>query len=196
MTSPHVWIIDNYDSFTYNLVQLFGKLRCKITVSYHDTVSLTDIEAGNPTHLCISPGPGNPNDAGISLATIEHFKKSLPILGVCLGMQCIVQASGGTITHAQKPMHGKISPVYFQNDPLFWGCSNPFNAMRYHSLIAKNDSLGSNILSIAETMEGEVMAVRHKYLPLVGVQFHPESIISEYGEIIIQNFLKTPFPRF
>jgi len=182
-------VIDNYDSFTYNLVQAFGKLGAELGVFRNDQTTLDEIEALNPTHIVISPGPGNPDDGGISLDVIRRLGPHIPVLGVCLGHQCIGQAYGGEIVRAPRVMHGKTSLVYHQGDPLFTGIPSPFEATRYHSLIVK-EPLAPNLKVTAFTDQGEVMALRHVEHPVVGVQFHPESILTTYGPRLLQNFLE------
>jgi anthranilate synthase/aminodeoxychorismate synthase-like glutamine amidotransferase len=182
-------IIDNYDSFTYNLVQYFGELGEKIIVYRNDKVTLNDIEKINPDHLVISPGPCSPREAGMSNSIIESFKGKLPILGVCLGHQCIGDVFGGKIVRASRIMHGKVSEIYHTKDPLFADVPSPFIATRYHSLLIKPDTLPSSLRMIAWTKDKEIMGVRHKKYPIWGVQFHPESILTTHGKTILKNFL-------
>ncbi len=182
-------VIDNYDSFTYNLVQYLGELGADLKVFRNDQVTLEEIRALNPTHIVISPGPGEPKDGGISNAVINEFGASIPVLGVCLGHQCIGEVYGGTVSRAPRLMHGKTSPVYHNSDRLFNGVPSPFTATRYHSLIVE-EPLPDSLQVTAFTSEGEVMAFRHKEFPVVGVQFHPESILTERGKRILQNFLE------
>ncbi len=182
-------IIDNYDSFTYNLVQYFGELGQEIEVFRNDQVTIEEIRRLNPDHIVISPGPGNPTeDAGISNQVLREFAATTPILGVCLGHQCMGQLYGGQVVRAPRLMHGKISPVYHDGEGLFAGLPSPFNATRYHSLIV-DEPFPDDLEITARTEEGEVMALRHKEFPTVGVQFHPESILTEFGKEILQNFL-------
>ncbi|MHB8627509.1 MAG: anthranilate synthase component II [Aggregatilineales bacterium] len=182
-------VIDNYDSFTYNLVQAFGTLGADLRVFRNDQTTLDDIAALNPTHIVISPGPGDPDDGGVSLDVIRTFGTTIPILGVCLGHQCIGQAYGGQIVRAPRVMHGKTSMVYHQGDRLFTGIPSPFEATRYHSLIVQ-EPLAPGLKVTAFTDQGEVMALRHASHPVVGVQFHPESILTSYGPRLLQNFLE------
>ena len=181
-------VIDNYDSFTYNLVQYLGELGQEIKVFRNDQVTLDEIKALNPDHIVISPGPGDPNDGGISNDVLREFGSTTPILGVCLGHQCIGHVSGGKIVRAPRLMHGKTSRVYHNGDGLFTGVPSPFQATRYHSLIIE-EPIPDDLAVTAFTRDGEVMAVRHKNQPTVGVQFHPESILTEHGKRILQNFL-------
>jgi anthranilate synthase/aminodeoxychorismate synthase-like glutamine amidotransferase len=182
-------VIDNYDSFTYNLVQYLGELGQEIQVFRNDQVTLDEIRALNPDHIVISPGPGDPNDGGISLDVLREFGPTTPIFGVCLGHQCIGQAYGGKVVRAQRLMHGKVSRVYHNGNGLFSGVPSPFNATRYHSLIVE-EPIPEELEVTAFTSQGEVMGVRHKTYPTVGVQFHPESILTEHGKRILQNFLE------
>jgi len=183
-------MIDNYDSFTYNLVQYFGELGEDVTVFRNDEINLDDIERLNPVRIVISPGPCTPSKAGISIPVIEHYQCGIPILGVCLGHQSIGQAFGGRIVHAKEIMHGKISPVFHNSSGLFRGLPNPFNATRYHSLVVERDSLPDCLEITAWTEDGEIMGIRHKTLPIEGVQFHPESILTEHGHRLLANFLE------
>lgn len=181
-------MIDNYDSFTYNLVQYFGELGAEIRVFRNDAVTLDEIKALKPTHIVISPGPGNPDDGGISNEVLREFGPTTPILGVCLGHQCIGQVYGGKVNRAPRLMHGKTSSVYHNGKGLFDGVPSPFKATRYHSLIVE-EPLPEVLQVTAFTRDGEVMGLRHKKYPTVGVQFHPESILTEHGKRILQNFL-------
>ncbi|MCP4360800.1 MAG: aminodeoxychorismate/anthranilate synthase component II [Chloroflexi bacterium] len=181
-------IIDNYDSFTYNLVQYLGEMGEEIQVFRNDQVTVEEIRALRPDHIVISPGPGKPDDGGISLAVLGEFGPTKPILGVCLGHQCMGQAYGGQIERAQRLMHGKTSSIYHNASGLFSGVPSPFQATRYHSLIVQ-EPLPDCLEVTAFTSQGEVMAARHKTYPTVGVQFHPESILTEHGRRILQNFL-------
>ncbi len=187
-------MIDNYDSFTYNLVQYLGEIGAEVQVYRNDKITLEAIAQQNPSHLVISPGPCTPNEAGISMAAVQYFAGKLPILGVCLGHQSIGQVFGGKIIHAKKIMHGKTSLMYHQQQGVFKGLLCPFEATRYHSLVVEKESLPNclEITAWTETKTGEVdeiMGLRHKTLAIEGVQFHPESILSEYGHQLLQNFL-------
>ena len=188
-------MIDNYDSFTYNLVQYLGELGEEVKVFRNDQINTADIEQISPTRIIISPGPCTPNEAGVSLNVIQYFAGRIPILGVCLGHQCIGQAFGGNIIHAKTIMHGKTSQIHHADKGVFLGLSNPFEATRYHSLVIEQSSLPSclEITAWTQTNNGnieEIMGVRHKYLPIEGVQFHPESILTQYGHDLLLNFLK------
>ena len=187
-------MIDNYDSFTYNVVQYLGELGADVRVYRNDEISIEEIEALKPSKIVISPGPCTPNEAGVSLAVIDHFKGKLPILGICLGHQSIGQAFGGKIIRAGQVMHGKTSPMHHNNCGVFKGLSNPFTATRYHSLVICKDTLPDclEITAWTENDDGtveEIMGVRHKELDIEGVQFHPESILSEHGHDLLKNFL-------
>jgi len=187
-------MIDNYDSFTYNLVQYFGELGAEVKVCRNDQITVDEIASLAPSHIVISPGPCTPNEAGISLETIRTFAGQVPILGVCLGHQGIGQAFGGKVIHARTVMHGKTSPIHHHNDGLFAGLSNPFEATRYHSLIIEKQSFPDCLEITAWTADehgqvDEIMGVKHKTLPVVGVQFHPESILTQHGHAILKNFL-------
>jgi anthranilate synthase component 2 len=188
-------MIDNYDSFTYNLVQYFGELGADVRVVRNDQVSIKELEKLNPDQIVISPGPCTPNEAGISLEVIKHFAGELPLLGVCLGHQSIGQAFGGKIVHAKEIMHGKTSMIYHKNQGVFAGLENPFEATRYHSLVIEKDSLPEclEVTAWTETVGGEldeIMGVRHKELDVEGVQFHPESILTQHGHDLLKTFLK------
>ncbi|GAB7057205.1 MULTISPECIES: aminodeoxychorismate/anthranilate synthase component II [unclassified Paenibacillus] len=185
-----ILVIDNYDSFTYNLVQYLGELGEKVEVRRNDEIDLAGIEALKPDHILISPGPCTPNEAGISLSLIEHFKGKIPILGVCLGHQSIGQVFGGDVIRAQRLMHGKTSAIYHDGKGVFKGLPSPFTATRYHSLIVKKETLPDCLEISAHTAEGEIMGLRHKEYPIEGVQFHPESIITDHGHQMLRNFLK------
>ena len=194
-TQPHVFMIDNYDSFTFNLVQYFGELGAKVTVKRNDEISLADIEAAQPTHLCLSPGPCTPTEAGICLEALDYFKGKLPILGVCLGHQSIGQAFGGRIVRAGEVMHGKTSAVHHNGQGVFADLPNPFTVVRYHSLVIDKATAPDclEVTAWTQTAAGaldEIMGVRHKTLPVEGVQFHPESILTEHGHALLHNFLK------
>lgn len=187
-------MIDNYDSFTYNLVQYFGELEADVKVCRNDQITVNEIAALAPKHIVISPGPCTPNEAGVSLDSIRHFAGKIPILGVCLGHQSIGQAFGGNIVHAKKVMHGKTSQIHHHNDGLFAGLNNPFHATRYHSLVIEQHSLPQCLEVTAWTIDeqgklDEIMGVKHKTLPVVGVQFHPESILTQHGHAMLQHFL-------
>jgi anthranilate synthase component II len=181
-------IIDNYDSFTYNLVQYLGELGAQPAVFRNDAITVAELEKLNPSHVVISPGPGNPSDAGISNEVIRCLGEYKPVLGVCLGHQCIGEVYGGKVVRAPRLMHGKTSPVYHYGQDLFQGLSSPFEATRYHSLIVA-EPLPPQLQPTAFTKEGELMGLRHKKLPVFGVQFHPESILTGAGKQILRNFL-------
>jgi len=188
-------MIDNYDSFTYNLVQYFGELGAQVEVHRNDQITLEQIEALNPEQIVISPGPCTPNEAGVSLAVIEHFAGKLPLLGVCLGHQSIGQAFGAKVVHAKTIMHGKTSMVRHHDVGVFKGLKNPLEATRYHSLVLASDSLPDCLEVTAWTEDDngeldEIMGVRHKTLAIEGVQFHPESILTECGHEMLKNFLE------
>lgn len=185
-----IMVIDNYDSFTYNLVQYLGELGEEVQVFRNDEITIQEIEALAPDHILISPGPCTPNEAGISLELLQHFKGSIPIFGVCLGHQAIGQAFGGNVIRAERLMHGKTSPIHHNGTSVFEGMESPFTATRYHSLIVERESLPDCLEITAETAEGEIMALRHKEYPIEGVQFHPESIITDHGHTMLRNFLK------
>ncbi len=188
MTSP-VLVIDNYDSFVYILVQYLGELGAEPVVLRHDKISLDHAIGLNPERILISPGPGTPDDAGISNSIINHFKDICPILGVCLGLQCIGQVFGGKIIRSPEIMHGKTSEISHDERGVFDRLPNPFSATRYHSLIVEADSLPNELEISAKTNDGLVMGLRHKKYPIEGVQFHPESILTKNGLALIQNFL-------
>jgi anthranilate synthase component 2 len=183
-------MIDNYDSFTYNLVQYLRELGEEVEVYRNDKISLAEIEALNPTRLVVSPGPCTPNEAGISVEAIKHFAGKLPILGVCLGHQSIGQAYGGKVVRADRLMHGKTSPIFHDNRELFVGLPDPFDATRYHSLLVERSSLPECLEVTAWTAEGEIMGMRHRNLPVWGMQFHPESILTVAGMDMLNNFLQ------
>ncbi len=190
-----VLMIDNYDSFTYNIVQYLQELGAEVLVHRNDQISLEEIETLNPDRLMISPGPCTPNEAGISIAAIKHFAGKLPILGVCLGHQSIGQAFGGQVVRARQVMHGKTSPIYHSGQGVFRDLPSPYTATRYHSLVVEKDSLPDCLEMTAWTEKDdgsvdEVMGMRHKTLPIEGVQYHPESILSEHGHALLENFLK------
>ena len=188
-------MIDNYDSFTYNLVQYLGELGAEVKVVRNDQISVDGIETLRPQRIVLSPGPCTPNEAGISLSVIERFSGRLPILGVCLGHQSIGQAFGGRIVHAREIMHGKTSMIYHTGEGAFKGLKSPFEATRYHSLVIEKETLPECLEVIAWTVIGqgeqdEIMGVRHKEFPVEGVQFHPESILTQYGHALLANFLR------
>ncbi|ALP36700.1 anthranilate synthase [Paenibacillus sp. IHB B 3084] len=185
-----ILVIDNYDSFTYNLVQYLGELGEEVTVRRNDEIDLKGIEELAPEHILISPGPCTPNEAGISLDVISHFKGRIPIFGVCLGHQAIGQAFGGHVIRAERLMHGKTSPILHHNTSVFEGLPSPFTATRYHSLLVERESLPECLEITAETAEGEIMGLRHIEFAVEGVQFHPESIITDHGHQLLRNFLK------
>lgn len=186
-----ILVIDNYDSFTFNLVQQLGKFGCKVIVKRNDAVSLTEIIKIRPDKILISPGPKRPEDAAISLDIIKELGATTPILGVCLGHQAIAISFGGKVIKAQRPMHGITSKVIHNGKSIFNGIPNNFSAMRYHSLVVEKNSI-PNILEItARTDDGIIMGLRHKIYPIQGIQFHPESILTEYGDKIIANWLRT-----
>src|SRR5690606_37617725 len=187
---PMILVIDNYDSFTYNLVQYLGQLGEDIIVKRNDEIDIAGIEALAPDHIMISPGPCSPNEAGISLQVIDHFKGVIPMIGICLGHQSIGQAFGGEVVRAEQLMHGKTSQIHHDGKSLFEGLPSPFTATRYHSLIVRRESLPDCLEITAETEEGEIMGLRHKQYPIEGLQFHPESIITEHGLRMLENFLK------
>lgn len=189
-------MIDNYDSFTYNVVQYLGELNADVKVVRNDEITIDEIVALQPECIVVSPGPCTPNEAGVSMAVIEHFAGKLPVLGICLGHQSIGQVFGGKIVRARQVMHGKTSPIYHNNEGVFAGLRNPFEATRYHSLVIEKESLPDclEITAWTQTEGGEVdeiMAVRHKTLAVEGVQFHPESILTEHGHDLLQNFLES-----
>ena len=187
-----VLIIDNYDSFTYNLVQCIGALdlKRKIDVRRNDAVTLDEIASEKPSHIVISPGPCAPNEAGISVALVERFAGEIPIMGVCLGHQCIGQAFGAKIVRAPRLMHGKTSPIHHVGTGVYYGLSNPFTATRYHSLCIDRETLSDEFEVTAWTDRDELMGIRHSSLPLEGVQFHPESFLTEQGPRLVENFLR------
>jgi anthranilate synthase/aminodeoxychorismate synthase-like glutamine amidotransferase len=185
-----VLVIDNYDSFTYNLVQYLGELGADIRVRRNDQVTVGEVEAMAPEQILISPGPGRPEDAGVSVDVIRHFGPSVPILGVCLGHQAIGVVYGGTVCRATAPMHGKTSTVVHDGKGLFRGITEPFIAGRYHSLVISNEQVPAELEVVARTKEdGTIMAVRHRAYAVHGVQFHPESVLTEEGRRILRNFL-------
>jgi anthranilate synthase/aminodeoxychorismate synthase-like glutamine amidotransferase len=182
-------IIDNYDSFTYNLAQYVGEIGYNYEVFRNDKITPNQIDAMAPSHIIISPGPGRPEDSGISCTVVSELYQKYPILGVCLGHQCIAHAFGATIDNAQKLMHGKISQIYHNGEGIFQGLPIPFQATRYHSLIALENTLPENIHVTAYTSDGEVMGIKLDDYPVEGVQFHPESILTEHGKLLLTNYL-------
>ena len=189
-TNVRMLLIDNYDSFTYNLVQAFAAHGADVMVYRNDAISVDEALALEPTHLVISPGPGRPDDAGNSLDMIAAFKEKIPVLGVCLGHQSLVQHFGGNIVRAERLMHGKTSMAKHDGKSLFEGLPEPFEVGRYHSLCAEQESLPDELELTAETERGEIMGVRHKTLPLEGVQFHPESVLTPEGDKLMVNFMR------
>ncbi len=187
-------VIDNYDSFTYNLVQYFGELGQKVVVYRNDEIDIAGIDKLKPQYLVISPGPCTPLEAGISMAAVKHFAGKIPIFGVCLGFQAIIMAFGGKIIGAKKIMHGKISKIYHNKQGVFAGIDDPFNATRYHSLVADKSSLPDCFTLTAQTNDNneieEIMGIKHKNLAVEGVQFHPESIMTDFGHTMLNNFLQ------
>ena len=188
----NVLMIDNYDSFTYNIVQYLGELGANVAVFRNDEITLEDIAAQRPDRLVVSPGPCSPSEAGISVAAIRHFAGQLPILGVCLGHQAIGAAFGGTIVRARQLMHGKTSLIHTTGQGVFAGLPAEFTVNRYHSLAIERVSCPDLLEITAWTDDGEIMGVRHKTLPIEGVQFHPESVLSEHGHALLKNFLRGP----
>jgi anthranilate synthase component 2 len=182
-------MIDNYDSFTYNLVQYFGELGEKVKVVRNDELTVDEVEALKPARVVLSPGPCTPNEAGISLGVIERFKGRIPILGVCLGHQAIGQAFGGKVVHAKTLMHGKVSRIHHEGRGVFAGLPTPYDATRYHSLAIERETCPAELEVTAWTDDGEIMGVRHRSLPVEGVQFHPESILTQHGHALLRNFL-------
>ncbi|MBU0652585.1 MAG: aminodeoxychorismate/anthranilate synthase component II [Proteobacteria bacterium] len=184
-----ILMIDNYDSFTYNLVQYLGQLGEEVAVHRNDAIALDEIEAMNPEAIFLSPGPCSPEQAGITVEVVRRFHQRVPLLGVCLGHQAIGQAFGGRVVRAGRIMHGKTSPILNDGKTIFKGLPNPFPAGRYHSLIVERETLPDCLEISAETQEGEIMGLRHRTLPVEGIQFHPESILTPQGKRIIRNFL-------
>ena len=183
-------VIDNYDSFTYNLVQLFGEMDVDLTVKRNNEISIDEIEKLKPDRICISPGPGRPENAGVSSDLIRELGPKLPILGVCLGHQCIAQAFGGEVVRAERLMHGKTSKIHHQSRGVFEDLPEPLEATRYHSLIVRRESLPDSLVITAETDDGEIMGLQHRQFPIHGVQFHPESILTTEGRKLLANFLR------
>jgi len=188
---PRLLLIDNYDSFTYNLVQAFLVLGAEVLVHRNDRITIDEARALAPTHLCVSPGPGIPSEAGVSMGMIREFAGRVPVLGVCLGHQALIEVFGGAIVRAERLMHGKTSPVLHAGRGVFAGLPNPFEAGRYHSLIAKREQIPEELEITAWTAEGEVMGVRHRSLAIEGVQFHPESILTPDGPQLLATFLRS-----
>ncbi len=184
-----ILMVDNYDSFTYNLVQYLGELGEELVVVRNDQMTVKDVEALKPTSIVISPGPGSPKDAGISNDLIRTFANRLPILGVCLGHQCLGEVFGGAVVRAKRLMHGKTSRIHHDGEAIFRHLPNPFEATRYHSLIVRREDLPKTLVVTAWTSEGEIMGLRHKQFPVYGVQFHPESILTKPGKDLLRNFL-------
>jgi anthranilate synthase component 2 len=185
-----VLMIDNYDSFTYNLVQYLGELGAEVTVVRNDAITLDEVESARPERIVVSPGPCTPSEAGISVPLIQRFAGRIPILGVCLGHQAIGQAFGGRVVRAQRVMHGKLSPVEHRGEGVFEGLPSPFKATRYHSLAIERESLPDTLEVTATAEDGEIMGVRHRSLAVEGVQFHPEAILTEHGKRLLANFLE------
>ena len=185
-----ILVIDNYDSFTYNIVQELGELGADLAVHRNDKISVAEIRELGPDRIVISPGPGYPRDAGISLDVIRELGSEIPLLGICLGHQAIGEAYGGVVAHAPELMHGKTSMIYHEGDAILGGIPNPFEATRYHSLIVEEESLPDCLMITARTASGEIMGFRHRHEPVIGVQFHPESILTGYGMQILENFLQ------
>ena len=185
-----ILIIDNYDSFTYNIVQYLGELGAQQEIIRNDDITAEELKTINPEKLIISPGPCSPKEAGLSCSAIEHFGSRIPVLGVCLGHQCIGHVFGGNVIRAPRLMHGKTSPIHHHGDGLFKDMSNPFDATRYHSLIVEKATLPDTLVITAETAEEEIMGLKHAEYPVYGVQFHPESILTQNGKTILANFLK------
>ncbi|MEI6713991.1 MAG: aminodeoxychorismate/anthranilate synthase component II [Verrucomicrobiota bacterium] len=182
-------VIDNYDSFTYNLVQYFGELGADLLVKRNDEITIAEIETLRPERICVSPGPCSPKEAGISNDVIRTFGPRLPVFGVCLGHQCIGDVFGGEVVRAGRLMHGKTSPIHHDGKGVFKGLPNPFDATRYHSLLVRRESVPDCLEITAQTVEEEIMGLRHREFPIHGVQFHPESILTLEGKKLLQNFL-------
>jgi anthranilate synthase/aminodeoxychorismate synthase-like glutamine amidotransferase len=184
-----ILVIDNYDSFTFNLVQYFGELGAELKIVRNDEVTVADIEAMKPERIVVSPGPCSPTEAGVSCDVIAHFGRKMPVFGVCLGHQCMGQVFGGRVVRADRLMHGKTSPILHDGTSVLRGMPNPFDAIRYHSLLVERATLPRELRITAETAEGEIMGLQHATLPIHGVQFHPESILTQDGKRILKNFL-------
>jgi anthranilate synthase/aminodeoxychorismate synthase-like glutamine amidotransferase len=184
-----ILVIDNYDSFTYNLVQLLGEMGAELCVVRNDAISLGDIRAMAPSHIVVSPGPGTPNDSGVSLQVLDELSTHTPVLGVCLGHQAIGQVFGGVVRRAPHLMHGKTSLIYHSGEGVFAGLPSPFEATRYHSLIVEESTLPASLKVTARTIEGDIMGLQHRDRPVHGVQFHPESILTQDGRKLLNNFL-------
>jgi len=184
-----ILVIDNYDSFTYNLVQYFGEMGVEIVVKRNDEITLDEIAALKPERIVISPGPKSPREAGISCSVMERFGPTTPMLGVCLGHQCIGEVYGGKVVRAARLMHGKTSPIHHNGEGVFAGLPHPFEATRYHSLIVERETLPEVLQITADTAEQEIMGLRHRDFPIYGVQFHPESILTQAGKAVLKNFL-------
>jgi anthranilate synthase/aminodeoxychorismate synthase-like glutamine amidotransferase len=184
-----ILVIDNYDSFTYNLVQYLGEMGADLKVMRNDAVTLEEIRSLGPSHIVISPGPGTPDDSGVSLDVLAHLSGRMPILGVCLGHQAIGQVFGGVVRRAPRLMHGKTSLIYHQGEGIFAGMPDPFEATRYHSLMVEESTLPACLKVTARTVDGEIMGLQHRELPVFGVQFHPESILTEDGRRLLKNFI-------
>ncbi|OIN95408.1 MAG: anthranilate/aminodeoxychorismate synthase component II [Deltaproteobacteria bacterium CG1_02_45_11] len=183
-----ILVIDNYDSFTYNLVQYLGELGAELKVYRNDKITISDMIIAKPKALVVSPGPGRPENAGVSCEAIKFFSGRIPVMGVCLGHQCIGYVHGAEIIEAQRLMHGKVSLIYHNGKTIFEGVDNPFEATRYHSLIIRSETMPKQLEVTAHTEENEIMGVKHKKYPLWGVQFHPESILTKEGKKILRNF--------
>lgn len=190
-----ILVIDNYDSFTYNLVQVMGEMGAELRVERNDQITLDQIRSMQPSHIVISPGPGDPNDSGISLDVLRELGMTTPILGVCLGHQCIGQVYGGVVARAPHLMHGKTSNVYHESEGVFEGLPNPFEATRYHSLIVLEETVPDCLKVTARTADGLIMGIQHKEYPVYGVQFHPESILTINGPKLLKNFLEIRIPE-
>jgi anthranilate synthase/aminodeoxychorismate synthase-like glutamine amidotransferase len=184
-----VLVIDNYDSFTYNIVQYLGELGAEVEVFRNDAITAAGVLEKKPDAVVISPGPGTPSDAGVSCDVIKTVGEKIPVLGICMGHECIAEAFGGAVVRGEQLMHGKTSPIYHDNRSIYAGLTNPFTATRYHSLIVEEESLPETLEVSAWTRGGEIMGLRHKSLPVEGVQFHPESIMTDEGKHLLRNFL-------
>src|SRR6266481_6503933 len=190
--NPMLLLLDNYDSFTYNLAQYFGELGCELVIKRNDEISLDEIAELAPQQICISPGPCTPREAGISKEVVLRFGADIPILGVCLGHQCIAEAYGGKVVRASRVMHGKSSMISHDGGALFCDLPGPFEAGRYHSLVVERSSFPTSLEITAESDDGEIMALRHRQFPVQGVQFHPESVLTRDGKTILRSFLSVP----